>query len=91
MMKPLRDDDITYQNQVKSQERWLLPFVNDFKKRFMSLLGYDFRDLSIKLALSLVDAQMTATTKMDDEENDENESEKTSNLNIIKTKVHYFI
>ena len=34
---------------------------------------------------------MTATTKMDDEENDENESEKTSNLNIIKTKVHYFI
>ena len=91
MMKPLRDDDITYQNQVKSQERWLLPFVNDFKKRFMSLLGYDFRDLSIKLALSLVDAQMTATTKMDDEENDENENEKTSNINIIKTKVHYFI
>ena len=34
----------------------------------MSLMGYEFRDLSIKLALSLVDAKLTATTKVEEEE-----------------------
>ena len=87
MMKPLRDEDITYQSLVKSEEKWLQPFINDFKKRFMSLMGYEFRDLSIKLAINLVDAKLTATTKVEDEEKDDTGIDKTNYQSIITTKV----
>ncbi len=87
MMKPLRDDDITYQNVFKSDEKWLQPFINDFKKRFMCLMGYEFRDLSIKLALSLLDAKLTATTKVEDEEKEESGNDKINSQNVITTKV----
>ena len=86
MLKPLRDDDITYSNQVITHEKWLFSFVNDFKKRFLSLLGYEFRTLSVKLALSLLDAQLTSTTKVDDDELENDEQSKS--INLLCTKVN---
>ncbi|GIL51445.1 hypothetical protein Vafri_7426 [Volvox africanus] len=38
---------------------WLRPFVDDFKSRFMSLLGSAFRDIAPALALSILDPQLT--------------------------------
>ncbi|KIY97539.1 putative N-acetyltransferase 10 [Monoraphidium neglectum] len=38
---------------------WLDPFVQDFKRRLMMLLGGAFRDMSPALALSLLDPRLT--------------------------------
>ncbi|GMH35584.1 hypothetical protein BSKO_03452 [Bryopsis sp. KO-2023] len=52
MMKPLRSQDM-------SNSEWLGPFVEDFKKRFISLLNGAFRDMDLALALSIVDAKLS--------------------------------
>jgi len=49
---------------------WLTPFAEDFKRRVISYLAFDFRKLPIKLALSLLDPQLTNTTNEDEIEDD---------------------
>jgi len=61
------------------------------KKRFLSLLGYEFRSLSVKLALSLLDAQLTSTTKVDEEEIENDEPSKSVNLLCTKEKIDIII
>jgi N-acetyltransferase 10 len=50
MLRTLEKSAIAY------NPRWLSEFSVDFKKRFMTLLGYQFRDFSVSLCLSLLEA-----------------------------------
>jgi N-acetyltransferase 10 len=79
MVKPLKDEDVTVDlNNFETSEledagrkgKWLTPFSNDFKKRLISLFGSEFRNLSIKLAISLIEPQVTSTTSGDEDAND---------------------
>ena len=45
--------------------KWLSSFSLDFKKRFMTLLGYQFREFSISMALSVLEASENATKLVD--------------------------
>ncbi len=88
MLRSMSDD-------VKSSEtgesKWLTPFVNDFKRRLITLLGFkEFANLSINLALCLLDPQLTKTTnteKDDDNNNDEN----VENLSITKEQLDVLV
>lgn len=62
-----------YGNKIK----WLNPFLADFKKRLITLLGYEFRNFPLRLSLSLIDPQINSTTNdaKDDDLEEINEAE----------------
>lgn len=67
---------VEYGNKIK----WLNPFLADFKKRLITLFGYEFRNFPLKLALSLIDPQINSTTNdTRDEDNDDVGSSTNSN------------
>ena len=80
LIKPLKDEEIKFNlamninfgNENSSKLKWLAPFYNDFKKRLVSLLGFDFRSLPINLALSILEPTLTSSTntETDDADND---------------------
>jgi N-acetyltransferase 10 len=43
------------------EDRWLVEFAADFHKRFISLLGYEFRSFTAVQALSIIEATRNAT------------------------------
>lgn len=53
----------TLNTELKSQN-WLSQFWNDFRKRFISLLGYQFRKFSPQLALGVLH-NTNITTQID--------------------------
>jgi len=81
LMKPLKDDEIKInmesivkkenENNNNGKLKWLLPFYDDFKKRLLTLLGYEFRTLPINLALSILEPNLTSSTNTENEENNE--------------------
>jgi N-acetyltransferase 10 len=74
MIKPIREEDIKHdEDENNTKQKWLTPFLNDFRKRLVSLLGYDLKTLSINLALSLLDPQLTSTTNTNNNNDDEKE------------------
>jgi N-acetyltransferase 10 len=70
LIKPLKDDEIKFNmgmnenmlNETSGKLKWLAPFYNDFKKRLISLLGFEFRSLPINLALSILEPSLTSST-----------------------------
>lgn len=50
MMRSLEQSSISY------DPKWLSSFADDFKRRFMTLLGYKFREFPIALSLSILEA-----------------------------------
>ncbi|EGG25143.1 putative N-acetyltransferase [Cavenderia fasciculata] len=51
MLKELK---IGQEQQTIASEGWLSSFYQDFRKRFISLLGYDFRNFQASLALNIL-------------------------------------
>ncbi|OAE26338.1 hypothetical protein AXG93_4324s1040 [Marchantia polymorpha subsp. ruderalis] len=51
MLKALDNDEVEV---VGSGNTWITPFNEDFRRRFMSLLGFSFRSFAPALALSLL-------------------------------------
>jgi len=97
LIKPIKDDEIKFNMEMKKnfanecsvgKLKWLTPFYNDFKKRLLSLLGYDFRNLPINLALSILEPSLTNSTNNegDDAINDLEKIKETEN--IIKLVNH---
>jgi N-acetyltransferase 10 len=87
MIKPIREDD--KHEEVDTKIKWLTPFLNDFRKRLVSLLGFDLRTLSIKLALSLLDPQLTSTTNLEKDEVDTDEHKQI--IEMTKADLDTFI
>jgi N-acetyltransferase 10 len=52
--------------------KWLKPFQKDFKHRFISLLSFDLKSFLIKLALHLLESNITTSTT--DNDTDHNNS-----------------
>lgn len=79
LMKPLKDDEIKFNMEINNKKeiesngklKWLLPFYDDFKKRLLTLLGYEFKTLPINLALSILEPNLTSSTNNENEENNE--------------------
>ena len=90
MLKPIREGNIKTLSDVIDSDnksiKWIKPFLNDFKHRFTSLLSFDFKSLSIKLSLSLLDPQLTTTTTIDDDDRDFSERK-----NMTKEQIELFI
>ena len=90
MLKPIGEGNIKTLSDVIDSDnksiKWIKPFLNDFKHRFTSLLSFDFKNLSIKLSLSLLDPQLTTTTSIDDDERDLIERK-----NMTKEQIELFI
>ncbi|CAM6032806.1 unnamed protein product [Sphagnum compactum] len=59
LLKPLENDDVDGRKGVSGG--WLNPFNLDFRRRFMSLLGYNFRSFAPALALSILDPKISFT------------------------------
>jgi len=73
---------------------WLNPYLSDFKKRLTTLLAYDLKDLSVKLALSLLDPMITSTTNLEKDEDLEDIQNQLANntlKSISKSELDIFI
>ncbi|KAF9609215.1 hypothetical protein IFM89_014409 [Coptis chinensis] len=55
-IKPLNNDDV----EVKKSEHWgfFTPFYQDFRNRFLGLLGSSFRAMEYKLCMSILDPRI---------------------------------
>jgi N-acetyltransferase 10 len=91
MIKPIREDDIKHDEGHSGSTKWLTPYLNDFRKRLVSLLGFDLRSLSIKLALSLLDPQLTSTTNTEKDDTDGNEDSSSVDKAMTKSELDTFI
>lgn len=52
MINPLKKDEISIgvqdaieESKEPNNDGWAFPYTNDFRKRFMSLLGFEFKAL----------------------------------------------
>jgi len=73
---------------------WLQPYNADFKKRLVSLLGYEFRTINIKLALNLLNPKLTTSIGNDKDEIDTKEKEnplKINRVTILIKPLKYYI
>ncbi|KAJ1948425.1 N-acetyltransferase 10 [Linderina macrospora] len=52
MLNELATDDLA----VRAKQDWLDAFVRDFHRRFATLLSYSFKDFTVVLAMSILDA-----------------------------------
>jgi N-acetyltransferase 10 len=102
LMKPLKDDEIKInmesivkkENESNGKLKWLLPFYDDFKKRLLTLLGYEFKTLPINLALSILEPNLTSSTNTDIEDNndlDVIEKENNKSLKLVRNFIIYYI
>jgi N-acetyltransferase 10 len=99
MIKPfdVKDDVFKYNSESITPEygnkvKWLNPYLSDFKKRLSSVLAYDLKDLSIKLALSLLDPQINSTTNIEKDEDILEEAEGEAAVSSIqKSELDIFI
>jgi N-acetyltransferase 10 len=83
----------TLTQEYGNKVTWLNPYLSDFKKRLTTLLAYDLKDLSIKLALSLLDPMITSTTNLEKDEDLEDILNQSSNAlkSISKSELDIFI
>mmetsp|Transcript_6044 Transcript_6044/g.5444 ORF Transcript_6044/g.5444 Transcript_6044/m.5444 type:complete len:142 (+) Transcript_6044:1276-1701(+) len=69
MIRPLKFE---YEVDYEDDEMWVKPYSVDFRRRVMSLLGYEFRALQCSLALAIVKPDLKKAVQAEDfKENDE--------------------
>ncbi len=86
----INDILVLNQNQNEGENKgkeWLNPFTTDFKKRLTSLLSFDLKSLQIRLALSLLDPQLTSTTSTEDD----SETNNSFILSLSRNELEVFI
>jgi N-acetyltransferase 10 len=61
LIKPLKKDEISigvpaiaYEENKDDNDGWAEPYTGDFRKRFINLLGFEFRKMSCTLALNIL-------------------------------------
>ena len=87
MLRAIKDDEI--KTIEGGETNWIIPYANDFKKRMTTLLGSnELKNLNVKLALSLLDPQLTTTTNMDKDDDKEYEESKST---LQKIQLDVFI
>ncbi|AJT06865.1 Kre33p [Saccharomyces cerevisiae YJM1208] len=59
------------------ESNWLVEFAKDFRKRFLSLLSYDFHKFTAVQALSVIESSKKAQDLSDDEKHDNKELTRT--------------
>ena len=52
MIKPMQNDEVSLPGGLG--QNWIASYTNDFRKRMMTLLGFEFRNLSCQLAFSFM-------------------------------------
>ncbi|GAQ78702.1 N-acetyltransferase 10 [Klebsormidium nitens] len=57
MLKALQTDEV--ESLSEGGANWVQPFFQDFKRRFLSLLGFNFRSFPPALALTIVDPKIS--------------------------------
>lgn len=73
-------------NQEELGNDWINGFFEDFKRRFLALLSFDFKELPVSLCLGILDPRLTTT---DDEENHPNiigKEEISNQINLYDLK-----
>eukprot|EP00828_Plagiopyla_frontata_P043795 TRINITY_DN6967_c0_g1_i2.p2 TRINITY_DN6967_c0_g1~~TRINITY_DN6967_c0_g1_i2.p2 ORF type:complete len:352 (+),score=62.38 TRINITY_DN6967_c0_g1_i2:1053-2108(+) len=89
MLKELHQLEETFKNegeneQIVTNQNWLKNFTEDFKKRFITFLGYEFRALNISLCLSIMEPNLTNIV--------EEQAESTEdNTQITKEQIEYHL
>lgn len=66
MLKPLRrtnENDTEKDEKNKFNSEWLRSYSDDFKKRFLQLLSYEFKDVDVQLSLGVVDPTFVTNDK----------------------------
>lgn len=63
---------------VDTEHGWLEAFVEDARRRFLSLMAFEFRAFHVKLALGLANVGETTQTTPEDKDNHEQSSSRTS-------------
>eukprot|EP00357_Protocruzia_adherens_P000638 CAMPEP_0115041186 /NCGR_PEP_ID=MMETSP0216-20121206/45354_1 /TAXON_ID=223996 /ORGANISM="Protocruzia adherens, Strain Boccale" /LENGTH=1031 /DNA_ID=CAMNT_0002422729 /DNA_START=28 /DNA_END=3123 /DNA_ORIENTATION=- len=56
MLKALETSDVSLPQAFDNKEKWLQPYVVDFRRRFSSLLSFEFSKLGSSGALSIINA-----------------------------------
>ena len=90
MIKSL-STNLSNNNAYLDNGNWANNFSDDFKRRFISYLAFDFRNLPIRLALSLLDPQLTNTTSEDTDNGDILDIENNLNQIITKEQLSFLI
>lgn len=83
MLKKLIEDPIENTDTLNSE--WLKGYYEDFKRRFLSLLAYEFKEIDITLSIGILDPNLTQNTNDDEnnnEENNKNEGISKEELNL---------
>ena len=65
MIKPLKriaEDDLL---QV-TEKSWIHNFNSDFKRRFLSLMSFDFRTFDLTLCIGILDPNLTTNAENDE-------------------------
>jgi tRNA(Met) C34 N-acetyltransferase TmcA len=62
MIKALNNED---SDVVIKDKNWIKKYSEDFKKRFISLLSYEFRDLEVGVSLGVLDPDLSLNTQSD--------------------------
>lgn len=57
MVKALKTQEIEEEKaeETVGNKNWVAGFSSDFKKRFINLLSYEFKDLEVGLGLEILD------------------------------------
>lgn len=62
MIKALNNED----SEVVIKDRnWIKKYAEDFKRRFINLLSYEFRELEVGVSLGVLDPDMSLNTPLD--------------------------
>lgn len=67
MLKKLIDEPI--ENSDVLNFEWLSNYYEDFKRRFLSLLAYEFKDIDISLGIGILEPNLTQNSNEDNTEN----------------------
>lgn len=84
MIRPTKDDTELLTEDDQNNQNWLHTFSTSFKKRMVTLLAFEFRSMSVKLALSLLDPNITSTTE-------EGEGDTSSQTKLTKEQLDILI
>eukprot|EP01087_Luapelamoeba_hula_P013063 TRINITY_DN3711_c0_g1_i1.p1 TRINITY_DN3711_c0_g1~~TRINITY_DN3711_c0_g1_i1.p1 ORF type:complete len:1097 (+),score=223.23 TRINITY_DN3711_c0_g1_i1:342-3632(+) len=75
---------------LNKEGNWLSAFHTDFKRRFLSLLSFDFKDFSAGLALSVLNYKKTPVPSLPKGEQEDEEQDKNALLTSLKSELDTF-
>jgi len=80
MLKKLLDEPIEQEDSLNNE--WLKGYYEDFKRRFLSLLAYEFKEIDIKLSLGVLEPNLTQNANEENDLAEEKDSIKKEELNF---------